>query len=111
MAIAGGLAGLAGAIQVMGVSNNISVLAMPEGYGFDGIAVALIANSNPIGTIFSGLLFGLLKYGGSKMQSAVGAPSEIISIVIGSIIYFIALSNVIRIFVLKLVNKNKGGNV
>lgn len=111
MAIAGGIAGLAGAIQVMGVSNNISILAMPEGYGFDGIAVALIANSNPIGTIFSGLLFGLFKYGGSKMQSAVGAPSEIISIVIGSIIYFIALSNVIRIFVLKLVNKNKGGNV
>lgn len=109
MAIAGGLAGLAGAIQVMGVSHNISILAVSEGYGFDGIAVALIANSNPIGTIFSGLLFGLFKYGGSKMQSAVGAPSEIISIVIGSIIYFIALSNLIRAFVLNLVNK-KGGN-
>ena len=110
MAIAGGIAGLAGALQVMGVSQNISILAAPEGYGFDGIAVALIANSNPIGVIFSGLLFGLFKYGGSKMQSAVGAPSEIINIVIGSIIYFIALINVIKFVVLKFVNK-KGGNI
>lgn len=110
MAIAGGISGLAGALQVMGVSQSISILAAPEGYGFDGIAVALIANSNPIGVIFSGLLFGLFKYGGSKMQSAVGAPSEIINIVIGSIIYFIALINVIKFVVLKFVNK-KGGNI
>lgn len=48
MAIAGILASAAGAIQVMGVSQNITILASPEGYGFDGIAVALIANSNPI---------------------------------------------------------------
>ncbi|MFI3209851.1 MAG: ABC transporter permease [Peptostreptococcaceae bacterium] len=109
MAIAGAIAGLAGTLQVMGVSQNITVLAAPEGYGFDGIAVALIANSSPIGVIFSGLLFGLFKYGGSKMQSAVGAPSEIINIVIGSIIYFIALSNVVKYFVLKLISK-KGGN-
>ena len=55
MAIAGLLAGIAGAIQVMGVSHNITILAGQEGYGFDGIAVALIANSNPIGVILSGL--------------------------------------------------------
>ena len=108
MAIAGGLAGLAGAIQVSGVSQNISVLAVYEGYGFDGIAVALIANSNPIGTIFAGLLFGIFKYGGSKMQSAVGAPSEVVSIVIGSIVYFIALSSAIRLLFLKLRSKKEG---
>ena len=108
MAIAGGLAGLAGAIQVSGVSQNISVLAVSEGYGFDGIAVALIANSNPIGTIFAGLLFGIFKYGGSKMQSAVGAPSEVVSIVIGSIVYFIALSSAIRLLFLKLRSKKEG---
>ena len=108
MAIAGGLAGLAGAIQVSVVSQNISVLAVSEGYGFDGIAVALIANSNPIGTIFAGLLFGIFKYGGSKMQSAVGAPSEVVSIVIGSIVYFIALSSAIRLLFLKLRSKKEG---
>ncbi len=110
MAIAGLLAGLAGAVQVMGVSNNITVLAATEGNGFDGIAVALIANSNPIGVIFSGLLFGALKYGGTKMQT-IQAPSEVINIVIGSIVYFIALSSVIRIFFVKIMDKKKkGGN-
>lgn len=86
MAIAGLLAGIAGAIQVMGVSHNITILAAQEGYGFDGIAVALIANSNPIGVILSGLLFGAFKYGGTKMQ-AIGAPSEVVNIVVGSIVY------------------------
>ena len=111
MAIAGLLAGIAGAIQVMGVSGNVTILAAQEGYGFDGIAVALIANSNPIGVIFSGLLFGAFKYGGTKMQ-AVGAPSEVINIVIGSIVYFIALSSVVRMMYVKFRDKkNKGGNV
>lgn len=110
MAIAGLLAGVAGAIQVMGVSHNITVLAAQEGYGFDGIAVALIANSNPIGVIFSGLLFGAFKYGGTKMQS-IGAPSEVINIVIGSIVYFIALSSVLRMLYIKMrEKKDKGGN-
>ena len=110
MAIAGLLAGVAGAIQVMGVTHNITVLAAQEGYGFDGIAVALIANSNPIGVIFSGLLFGAFKYGGIKMQS-VGAPSEVINIVIGSIVFFIALSNGLRMLYLKMKEKRtKGGN-
>ena len=110
MAIAGLIAGLAGAIQVMGVSHNITILAAQEGYGFDGIAVALIANSNPIGVIFSGLLFGAFKYGGTKMQ-AVGAPSEVVSIVVGSIVYFIALSSVLRaLFIKMMAKRNKGGN-
>ncbi|MCC3863805.1 ABC transporter permease [Terrisporobacter petrolearius] len=111
MAIAGLLAGVAGAIQVMGVTHNITVLAAQEGYGFDGIAVALIANSNPIGVIFSGLLFGAFKYGGIKMQS-VGSPSEVINIVIGSIVFFIALSNGLRMLYIKMKQKKaKGGNV
>ena len=104
MAIAGLIAGIAGAIQVMGVSHNISVLAAQEGYGFDGIAVALIANSNPIGVIFSGLLFGAFKYGGTKMQ-AIGAPSEVVNIVIGSIVYFIALSSVLKMLYDKMKEK------
>ena len=109
MAMAGILAGIAGAIQVMGVTHNITVLAAQEGYGFDGLAVALIANSNPIGVIFSGLLFGAFKYGGIKMQS-VNAPSEVINIVIGSIVYFIALSNGLRILYQKMKEKRaKGG--
>ena len=111
MAIAGLLAAIAGAIQVMGVTNVITVLPAQEGYGFDGIAVALIANNNPIGVIFSGLFFGAFKYGGTKMQS-VGAPSEVVNIIIGSIVYVIALTSVIRILYLKIIQKrtSKGGS-
>lgn len=111
MAIAGAIAAIAGAIQVMGVSQSITILGGQEGYGFDGIAVSLIANNNPIAVIFSGLLFGALKYGGTKMQS-IGAPSEVVNIIIGSIVYFIALSNAIRILYKKIMIKGrkKGGN-
>lgn len=91
MGIAGALAGLAGATHVMGVSHNLSILASMEGYGFDGIAVALIGANAPIAVVFTGLFFGALKYSGAKLQSVLEAPSEIISIMIGVIIFFAAL--------------------
>jgi simple sugar transport system permease protein len=97
MTIAGVLAGLAGASQVMGVSKNITLLAAMEGYGFDGIAVALIGNNTAIGSVFAGLLFGALKYGGHKIQPAMEAPSEIINIVIGTIVFFIAMPKLIKL--------------
>jgi len=107
MAIAGGLAGLAGAVQVSGVSREVFKLAAMEGYGFDGIAVSLIGNSTPIGCVFSGLLFGALKYGGGKIQSAMRAPTEIINIVIGTIVYFIAMP---RLITMILSQKRKKGD-
>lgn len=104
MAIAGLLAGSAGAMHVMGVSHKITILAAQEGFGFDGIAVALIGNNTPIGAILGGFLFGALKYGGGKMQN-IGAPTEVINIVIGSIIYFIAASRMVKI----IIDKMRGG--
>lgn len=95
MAIAGALAGLAGALHVSGVSYKVSKLAVSEGYGFNGIAVALIGNNSPIGVILGGILFSGLNYGGTKMQS-LQVPSEVVSIVIGSIIFFIAIARVFR---------------
>jgi simple sugar transport system permease protein len=91
MMIAGGLSGLAGATQVMGFSKNIAILAMHEGYGFDGIAVSLIGSNSPIGSIIAGFFLGALKYSGQKIQSALEAPSEVISIMIGAIIFFVAI--------------------
>lgn len=91
MMIAGGLSGLAGATQVMGVSKNIAILAMHEGYGLDGIAVSLIGSNSPIGAMFAGFFLGTFKYAGQKIQSALEAPSEVISIMIGAIIFFIAI--------------------
>jgi ABC-type uncharacterized transport system permease subunit len=105
MFISGGLAGTAGALQIMGVSHRIAKLAAMEGYGFDGIAVSLIGNNTGIGSVFAGVLFGGLKYGGSKIQDAVGAPTEVINIVVGTIILFIAMPALIRL----LLSFKKGG--
>ncbi|MCT4607351.1 MAG: ABC transporter permease [Marinisporobacter sp.] len=96
MTIAGSLAGAAGALQVMGVSKQVAILAAMEGYGFDGIAVSLIGSNGAFGCVFAGILFGALKYGGPKIQSAMGAPSEVVSIVMGTIVFFIAMPKFIK---------------
>jgi simple sugar transport system permease protein len=110
MTIAGALAGLAGAVQVMGVAHNVSLLAAMEGYGFDGIAVSLIGGNTAIGCVFSGLLFGALKYGGQKIQPIMGAPSEIVNIVIGIIVFFIAIPRLIALLI-KIFNKKEKKDV
>ena len=97
MLIAGVLAGLAGAFHVMGNTLKVANLSAMEGFGFDGIAVALIGSTNPYGCVFSGLLFGVFKYGGSKIQNELGAPTEIINIIIGTIVFFIAVPKFIRL--------------
>jgi simple sugar transport system permease protein len=99
MAIAGAIAGLSGAIQVMGRTQEATKLAVMEGNGFDGIAVSLIGNNTAFGNIFAGLLFGGLVHGGGRLQARMGAPSEIIDIVIGTIIFFIAIPNLVRTIV------------
>jgi simple sugar transport system permease protein len=108
MAISGALAGLGGAVQLMGMSMRISQFASQEGFGFEGITVALIAGSNPIGCIFSGLFYGAMKYGGTKL-SLVDAPSEVVDIIMGTIILFIAISHVFRNLIIS--RKQKGGTV
>ncbi|AUN99214.1 ABC transporter permease [Bacteriovorax stolpii] len=105
MMIAGALSGLAGATHVMGVSKNVAVLAAHEGYGFDGIAVALIGSNHPVGVLFSGFFLGALKYSGQKIQSTLEAPSEVIGIMIGAIIFFIAIPSIFN-FVTKAWRKN-----
>lgn len=104
MAISGAMAGLGGMVQLCGMGSRISQFAGQEGFGFEGITVALIASSNPIGCIFSGLFYGMMKYGGTKL-TLIKAPSEVIDIIMGIIVLFIAISHVFRY----LLNKKKGG--
>lgn len=110
MFISGALAGLASAVYITGISPNaISLLAMHENFGFNGIAVALIANANPIGNIFSALFYGGMQYGGGRIQSTLGIPSEIIDIMIGTIVFFIGMRLIFIIFSDKL-NKWRAKN-
>lgn len=108
MAIAGAFSGLAGAITVLGVTHNIGILAGQQGYGFNGIAVSLIAGNSPLACIPSGLLFSALTYGGGKLNSKLNTPSEIINIFIGIIVFFIAMPKLLDMLT-NLFGKKKGG--
>jgi simple sugar transport system permease protein len=103
MFVSGAIAALGGAFQVMGTSNaRIVVLSITEGFGWDGISVALLANNNPLGVLFSGVLFSGLKFGGNSIQSQMGAPSEVINIMIGSIVFCVALTALFPLIATKL---------
>ena len=104
LGISGALAGIGGAVQVLGMSGRISQFAGQEGYGFQGITVALIAGSNPLGCILAGIFYGAMKYGGAKL-TMVGAPEEVIDIIMGCVIIFIAISGVFRALFMKFGKK------
>lgn len=108
MVISGALSGLAGALIITGIQPHcISTLAAFENNGFNGLSVALIAGSSPIGCIFAGLLFGGLIYGGGAIQSTIGAPSEIIDIMIGTIVFFVALTKIVPVLADKLLKRGE----
>ena len=91
LAISGALAGLGGALQLMGMGSRISVFSSQEGFGFAGIVVALIGCSNPFGVLIAGIFYGALTFGGSKLN-LVGAPTQLINVIVGTVVFFIAIS-------------------
>lgn len=93
MAIAGALAGLAGAGEALGLHGRH--WATPPGYGFTAIAVGLVGRNHPIGVVFAGLLFGVLNAGGPSMQRA-GVSSEIVLLIQGFIILAVAALEVVN---------------
>jgi simple sugar transport system permease protein len=90
MAISGAFAGLAGCIVALGSFGYGRVLAGLDGYGFNGIAVALVGNSTAIGTFLAGLLFGMLQSAQPLMQSRQ-IPKEVTYIISGLVVVFISL--------------------
>lgn len=95
MAMSGALAGLAGANQVLGLDHRL-VRAFSTGYGFDSIALALLGNSHPFGVVLASLLFGFLRGGAARMQSVAEVPVEIIKVIQGLVIIFVAAPEIIR---------------
>lgn len=107
MVIAGTFAGLAGAMEALGTFQYANVKGGFTGIGFDGIAVALLGANTPLGVVFGATLFGALKYGSLNMPNAAGVPVEIVSIVIATIIFFVASGYVIRLFLEKISKKKE----
>jgi ABC-type uncharacterized transport system permease subunit len=87
--VSGAIAGLAGAIEVTGVTYALYESISP-GYGYTAIAVALLANLNPAGVLASGIGFGALEAGAASMQRDAGVPSVIVWVVEALIILLIA---------------------
>ena len=95
MALSGALAGLAGCAQVLGVDHWVGQ-GFSAGYGFDSIALALLGKSHPLGVVLAALLFGFLRSGATRMQSLAGIPIDIISIIQGLVVIFVAAPAIIR---------------
>jgi ABC-type uncharacterized transport system permease subunit len=95
MAISGGTAGLAGGVELAGIAFRLYQNISP-GFGYDGIAVALLANNNPLGIIFSGILFGALRSGSEMMQITAHIPSVLVFAIQGLIILSVVAFGVYR---------------
>lgn len=95
MAIAGSLAGLAGAMQVLGTEKALT-LGIAGSIGFDAITVALLGRGSPLGTVLAGILFGGLRAGGVIMQARTGTPIDIVLVVQSLIVLFVAAPPLIR---------------
>ncbi len=95
MVCSGALAGLAGVTYYLGYFGSIQPRVL-AGTGFDAIAVSLLANSNPLGIIFSSFLVTIISKGSTYMNSSSGLESEISSVITGLILLFSACGAFIR---------------
>ena len=95
MSLSGGLAGLGGSMEVLGtvpqMSNDIS-----SGFGFNAIALALLAGNRPAGIVAASLLFGALRTGGGLMQVKTGIPLDLLFFIQALVIMFVAAPGLIR---------------
>lgn len=97
MLVAGMLAGLAGAAQILGTEGGSGLTGGIAGtVGIDAITVALLGRSKPLGIFFSGLLFGALRAGGVVMQARTGTPIDLVLVVQSLIVLFIAAPPLVR---------------
>lgn len=95
MAFSGALAGLAGSGQVLGLEHNVKSV-FSSGYGFDSIAIALLAKSNPVAIIPAAIFWGALNSGRGLMQAQTGISIELIRIVQALAIMFVAADQIVR---------------
>lgn len=101
MVLSGALAGIGGAVYVLMILGNFQT-GVPS-YGFDGITVSILAGNNPIGVGFAGLLFGVLKSGSVVVDVGTDVPPQLVGVLRGLIILFVAMPEFFRMFGRRLV--------
>jgi simple sugar transport system permease protein len=107
MSLCGAFAGLAGAIEILRLGYYPAVFG--TSIGFDGITVALLGQASPVGIMFSALLLGAMRAGAPLMQIQARVPVEIIDVIQGVILIFLAAEIVVRrIFRLRTVGQGAG---
>lgn len=95
--ISGAIAGLGGATHVAGVTHLAQDFMVLPSYGFDGIAVALLAKNNPVACIASAVLFGALNSSSRALQIS-GIPKQIVFLIQSIIIIFVATDYIVKYF-------------
>jgi simple sugar transport system permease protein len=93
MILSGGIAGIGGMSEIAGLHHYLMDGISP-GYGYTAIVVALLGRLNPIGIIFSSILFASLIVGADTMQQLAGVPISIIRIIQALVIIFVLVSEV-----------------
>jgi simple sugar transport system permease protein len=93
--LAGGLAGLAGAVQVLGTVPQLAP-GYSENLGFTAIVVAILGRANPRGVVLAALLYGALEAGGLKMQAVTSVPLDLVEVIQAVVVFFIAAPQLIR---------------
>ena len=97
MALSGALAGLAGTVEVLGVSTcRCLPLFFSSGYGFDSIAIALLGKNNPFGILASSFLFGAMRNGADLMELTSGVSKNIIAVVQSLVLLLTAAPGIVR---------------
>ncbi|MFP4431998.1 MAG: ABC transporter permease [Spirochaetaceae bacterium] len=93
LTLAGGFAGMAGVVEVMGVHYRL-IEGFTSGYGFTGIVAALLGWLHPLGLIPASIFFGALLVGADTMQRAVQVPSALVNAILGLVVLFVSGSAV-----------------
>jgi simple sugar transport system permease protein len=96
MAVAGALAGIGGANQIMGLPPYQGSSGFSGQIGFDAIALALLGRSHPVGVVWAGLLFGALAAGGRQLQGLERIPIDLVVVIQALIIVFIAAPALVK---------------
>ncbi|MHA1864706.1 MAG: ABC transporter permease [Candidatus Thorarchaeota archaeon] len=105
LSISGALAGLAGSTEILGTYDRF-ISNWSAGIGWDGITVAVLGRNNPWGVLAGGIFFGALKAGGNTMHAIAHVPIEMVKVIQGLIVLFVAAPRIIE-WLMKHSEENK----